>query len=103
MGISQEQAVKILQGLVDEVESLKNDVAFSEAHTRWLTNALSATEEIFGRGLRIYLSLAALPWRRTGSFIIDPCIQGGVNIINHALELGIVTRNRAHSIGEGFP
>lgn len=76
MDIPQETAVKIMHGLIDEVESLKNDVAFSEAHTRWLTNALSATEQIFGRGSRIYLNLADLPWRETGSFIMNPRIHG---------------------------
>ncbi len=68
--IPQEQAIERLQGLIDEVESLKNSVARSEAHTTWLTNALYLTENIFGRTSRIYLSLASLPWQRTGSILV---------------------------------
>jgi hypothetical protein len=75
MSLSQEQAIDRLQELVNEIQSLKKGVAFSEAHTRWLTNALSLTEEIFGKGSRIYLSLAHLTWCRTGSFYVDPLAQ----------------------------
>src|SRR4030042_7117633 len=63
--IPQEQAIERLQGLIDEVESLKNSVARSEAHTKWLTNALYLTEYVFGRRSRLYLSLADLPWQKT--------------------------------------
>jgi len=71
VGISQEQATRKLQDLVDEINSLKNSVARSEAHTKWLTNALYLTENVFGRRSRMYLSLATLPWHRTGSFLVD--------------------------------
>ena len=70
MDISQEQAIKRLQELIDEVESLKNNVARSEAHTKWLTNALYLTENVFGRTSRIYLSLADLPWYRTDRILV---------------------------------
>ena len=69
--ISQEQAIERLQELIDEVESLKNSVARSEAHTKWLVSALYLTENVFGRRSTIYLSLADLPWQRTGSFLVD--------------------------------
>jgi len=68
--ISQEQAIKRLQELIDEVDSLKNSVARSEAHTKWLANALYLTENVFGRTSRIYLSLASLPWQRTDSILV---------------------------------
>jgi len=60
-----------LQKLIDGVESLKHNVARSEAHTRWLTKALYLTENVFGSRSRIFLSLANLPWQRTGSFLTD--------------------------------
>jgi hypothetical protein len=69
--ITQEQAIERLQELIDEIESLKISVAFSEAHTRWLSNALYLTEKVFGRRSRIYLTLANLPWHKTGSFLVD--------------------------------
>jgi hypothetical protein len=37
---------------------------------------LAITEELFGQHSRIYLSIANLPWRRQGSFIVDPWIHG---------------------------
>lgn len=75
MGISQEQATKTLQELVDEIESLKSNVFGSEAHARWLANALYLTEKVFGRRSRIYLSLASLPWRRVDPILLSPLIQ----------------------------
>ena len=71
--ISQERAIEKLQELIDEVESLKNAAARSEAHTKWLTNALYLTENVFGSRSRIYLSLADLPWHKTGEFLVDYC------------------------------
>lgn len=71
MDISKEQAITGLQELIDKIESLKSSVARSEAHTRWLTNALYLTEKVFGRRSRVYWSLANLPWQRTGSFLVD--------------------------------
>ena len=69
--ISKERAIEELQELINEVESLKNNVARSKAHTKWLANALYLTENLFGRRSRIYLSLADLPWYRTGSFLVE--------------------------------
>lgn len=71
MDISREWAIGKLQELIDEIERLRNTVARSEEHTKWLTNALYLTEEVFGRRSRIYLSLAHLPWYRTGSFRLE--------------------------------
>jgi hypothetical protein len=68
--ISQEQAIEGLQELIDEVESLKNSVARSEAHTKWLATTLYLVENVFGRTSRIYLSLASLPWQRMGNILI---------------------------------
>lgn len=71
MNVSEKQAIELLQNAINEIDSLKRDVAFSKAHTKWLTNVLFITEEIFGQGSRIYLSIASLTWRREGSFIVD--------------------------------
>lgn len=71
MDISQEWAIEELQELIDEIERLKNTVARSAEHTKWLTKALYLTENVFGRRSRIYLSLADLPWCRTGDFFVE--------------------------------
>lgn len=70
MDISQEQAIERLQELIDEVESLKNSVARSEAHTKWLVSTSYLAENVFGRTSRIYSSLASLPWQRTDRILV---------------------------------
>ena len=70
MDISQEQAIERLQELINEVESLKNSAARSEAHTKWLASTLYLAENIFSRTSRIYLSLASLPWHRTDKILV---------------------------------
>lgn len=79
MDITQDQAINILQKLIDEINVLKKSRAFSEQHARWLTNVLAITEELFGQRSRIYLSIANLPWQRRGSFIADPWIHGSMD------------------------
>lgn len=79
MDISQGRAIERLQELIDEVESLKNSVARSEAHTEWLANALYLAENVFGRTSRIYLSLASLPWERTDRIILPWHIRSTVD------------------------
>jgi len=80
MSIPQEQAILLLQEVIDQIASLKRNAAFSEAHTRWLTNVLSITEEIFGEGSRIHLSIKSLHWQRAGEFIVDTFIQETMDI-----------------------
>lgn len=77
MSLTQEQAVEMLQKLVDEIPLLKTDRAFSARHSRWLTNAYALTSEIFGERSTIYLSITELTWRRTGSFIVNPWSEAG--------------------------
>jgi len=69
--IPQKQAIKKLQDLIDEIESLKTSVAFSETHTRWMSNVLYLAEKIFGRKSRIHLSLANLHWRKMGEYLLE--------------------------------
>lgn len=76
MTISQEEAVEMLSRLLQEIPKLKGVRAYSAEHTRWLTNAVATTSEIFGQSSTIHASLRELPWRRTGSFIVDPWRQG---------------------------
>lgn len=71
MNMTQEQAIDTLQKLIDEIDTLKTKTAFSEQHTRWLTNVSSITEELFGQRSRIHLSIANLPWQKQGTFIVN--------------------------------
>lgn len=85
MNVSENQAIELLQNAINEIDSLRRDVAFSRAHSKWLTNVLSNTEAIFGQGSRIYLSIASLTWRREGEFIVD-CWQSRTLDYNEVVE-----------------
>lgn len=76
MDTTQEEAIETLQKLVDEISTLRGQNAFSAKHSRWLFNTLAGTENIFGKNSTIYLSIARIPWRRTGDFIFDPLDYG---------------------------
>jgi len=76
MGTTQEEAIETLQKLVDEISDLKKERAFSTKHSRWLVNTLAATENIFGENSTIHLSIANIPWRRTGEFVFHPLDYG---------------------------
>lgn len=71
MAITQEHALEILQKLIEELHRLKTSRAFSAEHSRWLSNTLSTTSEIFGSQSITHLSIAKLSWHRVGSFIVD--------------------------------
>jgi len=71
VAIPKEKAIEMLEGLIHQVDSLKRGVALSEAHTRWMTNVFTTTDQIFGRASTIYSSLKRLTWRKEGSFAID--------------------------------
>lgn len=93
MSITQEQAIETLQKLVDEISILKTERAFSARHSRWLINTLAITAEVFGEHSAIHLSIAQLPWRRTGEFEFVPLDYGTTNpdtaekIIHHEVYL----------------
>jgi hypothetical protein len=86
VAMKKEKAIEILEGLIDQIEALKKDVALSAAHTRWVANVFSATDQIFGTASTIYGSLIRLTWRREGSFIVDPWVQGTMDY-NEAMEI----------------
>jgi len=67
---SKETALAELRALAEASRALERKESFSEEHTRWLTRVLAVLEEVFGRKSRYYLSVAALDWQQTGSFML---------------------------------
>jgi hypothetical protein len=86
MKLSQDEAIRRIQSLISEIEGLKHGRAFSDTHTRWLSNTLALARAVFGGGSPLFLSLGRLPWRRTGSFVVSPLHQG-VSDYNVAAEM----------------
>jgi hypothetical protein len=66
---TKETALSELNVLVKEIPGLTKQRRFSAEHTRWIARTLAFLEEVFGRDSRYYLSFAALPWARAGSFV----------------------------------
>ena len=85
MDTTQEQSIGKLKKLLDEIPALKTEKAFSAKHTRWLTNVHAFISEIFGERSVIFLSFSNLTWRRRGEFIVDPWIEGTMDV-NEAAE-----------------
>lgn len=68
---SKEAALEELGRLLAEVDDLTRVRRFSAPHTRWLARTLRLLEETFGASSRYYLSIAALQWSETASFIVN--------------------------------
>ncbi len=68
---TKEEALVTLDELANETDQLRSSKAFSTEHMKWLMKCLGTLEEIFGRESRFYLSLAALKWHETGSFVTE--------------------------------
>lgn len=67
---TKDKALEEISSLASEIENLKGQTRHSADHVRWNVNALAFLEEVFGRQSRYYLSLAHLPWYRTGNIIV---------------------------------
>ena len=68
---TEEAALAKLRELAAQTKMLARKRRFSADHTRWIGNTLAILEEVFGRNSRYFRSLAELPWKRTGSFVVD--------------------------------
>jgi len=68
---TKEAALEELRFVLGEVDVLTRVRRFSAPHTRWLARTLRLLEEVFGASSRYYLSVAALQWSETGSFIVS--------------------------------
>jgi hypothetical protein len=68
---TKDEAMEELRRVLGEVDTLTRVRRFSAPHTRWLARTLRLLEEVFGASSRYYMSVAALKWSETGSFIVS--------------------------------
>jgi hypothetical protein len=68
---TKDAALEELRRLLGEIDALTRVRRFSAPHARWLARTLRLLEETFGASSRYYLSVAALRWAETGSFIVS--------------------------------
>jgi hypothetical protein len=67
---TKEAALRALHQFAEETRVLANSRRHGEEHVRWLMNSLGLLEDVFGRNSTYYASLAAIPWGRSGSFLV---------------------------------
>lgn len=67
---TKESALKELDALVNEIEPLKQERAFSSAHTRWSHRALRFLSETFGADSTYASNLCGISWGRIGSYML---------------------------------
>lgn len=79
MTITQEEAIKLLQELIDEVDKLKRSKAFSTEHTRWISNTFAITKEVYGPNSSIVGHLLRLTWQKEGEFYLESMFHGGAS------------------------
>ena len=64
-------AIDYLDNLIAEINSLKRSKRLSAEHTRWLTNTHVFLKEVFGSDSIHFANIKSLPWRFTGSYIVE--------------------------------
>ncbi len=67
---TKQSALKELEGLINETESLADDSRLSENHVRWVMKTTSFLREIFGEDSDYYQNFTSLTWRHEGQAII---------------------------------
>jgi len=75
---TKEEALKALQELIDEVETLKPSNPFSTEHTLWLTKCHVVLGEVFGFESMFYRSFAEVGWRPMSGTPINTWKYGDV-------------------------
>lgn len=68
---TKEDAVKELTDLIASVEIVSDYGKGSAEHTRWCIRTLNFLKEVFGMNSLYFQNFAAIPWRATGSFVIQ--------------------------------
>ncbi len=68
---TKEAALDCLDNLIAEIDALKQVERLSTEHTRWLTNTLVFLNEVFGSDSIHFANIKSLPWRFTGSYIVE--------------------------------
>lgn len=67
---TRETALTELRALAGEVDGLMGSAAGSAEHVRWIARVRSVLSGVFGSQSDFYQSFTALPWRRTGTFLV---------------------------------
>lgn len=68
--IDKKVIIKQLKSIIDNIENLKKNNAFSKEHTKWLAIVTDLLENIFGTDSRYFRTFKNYPWQKTGQFMI---------------------------------
>ena len=67
--LSKENALKILENIISQIDSVAKSGRGSDLHIRWWTNSLRIVEDIFGLKSSYYQTLSSYTWSETGTRI----------------------------------
>ncbi len=71
-----DEAITELNDLANMIPGLANQRRRSEPHSEWLLRTVVLLESVFGRNSKYYMSIAGLPWHKTGTMffggLLDP-------------------------------
>jgi hypothetical protein len=70
MPSKRDEVIVELKQLSEEAANLRGQNAGSARHTQWITQVRALLRATFGEDSDLYRSFVALPWQRTGSFVI---------------------------------
>ncbi|MCJ7559594.1 hypothetical protein MUO79_03115 [Candidatus Bathyarchaeota archaeon] len=69
--MNSDEATKLLEKSVREIDGLEKSHRFSREHTKWVSNTIYLLEELFGKKSRIFISFWHLTWQFRGSTVIE--------------------------------
>ena len=76
---TKEAVLKELQDLIREADQVAPHGAYSAAHVRWELRTRRLLGEVFGHKSVYLQSITVLPWRATGSFVVQSSnLQAGI-------------------------
>ena len=64
--MNDKEAIQLLEKNEKEIDELKENVAFSKEHVKWVSDSLFLLEDIFGRNSRIFITFAGLDYQPKG-------------------------------------
>jgi len=67
--MNDKEAIQLLEKNEKEIDKLKENLAFSKEHVKWVSDSLYLLEDIFGRNSRIFITFAGLDYQFKGNAV----------------------------------
>jgi hypothetical protein len=67
--MNDKEAIQLLEKSEKRIDELKENVAFSKEHIKWVSDSLFLLEDIFGKNSRIFITFAGLDFQFKGTIV----------------------------------